>query len=58
MIPDTNTNGAAQTITAEQLMEVAPDVANALTRDYRSILNKSKSINNSKGPSNIDFSKL
>jgi DnaJ-domain-containing protein 1 len=57
MLPQHDTSGGANTVTAEQLAEQAPEVLGALTKDYRSMMKAVDAKKRQSGPSNIDFSK-
>ena len=55
LIPTTDASGNASAVTAEDLAATAPGVMAALTKDYSSVIAKSKEISSQKAPSNINF---
>ena len=57
IIPTTDTSGGGSTVTAAQLQTDAPEVFNALTRDYSGMMKAlDKKKQEQKGPAQIDFS--
>jgi hypothetical protein len=58
IIPETNPQGGATTVTPQQLAESAPSVFKAITKDYRGLMKSIDAKKQASGPSNIDFSQL
>jgi hypothetical protein len=57
MIPETNTNGAPNTVSPTELATQAPGVFKAITKDYSGVM-KAMDAKKNMGESNIDFSQL